>query len=112
MAVAVTARLETASGGRKRDHARLVVWGSVLSISDNNLKSRGMESSAEVGYVLNNFRWLLGEEASISIPGRHSGRKPPDMNVKSVARIWWLSVLGFPSLGLILGILAWFLRRK
>ena len=110
LAVAVRAELEGESSSRKRSHARIVVWGSALSISNQNLSLFGKESPVE--YVLNNFRWLMEKENAITIPGRHSGRKPPEVNPEVLGRIFWVTVCGFPGLGVILGLLIWFMRRK
>ena len=109
--MAVSTRL--AKPGRNgREDARIVLWGSAQALGDANLVSMGYPNVENLEYILNTFRWLMGEEKQISIPPKRPGQKPLDLTPDVLDRIKWITLFGFPALGLIVGILAWFLRRK
>ncbi len=111
LAIAVSALLTDPSSNGRED-ARIVVWGSAQALGDPNLLSMGYPNVENLGYILNTFRWLMGEEEQVAIPPKRPGQRPLDLTPEALDRIKWVTLFGFPGLGLIVGILAWFLRRK
>ncbi len=109
--MAVSTRLAK-PGQNGREDARIVLWGSAQALGDANLVSMGYPNVENLEYILNTFRWLMGEEKQISIPPKRPGQRPLDLTPDVLDRIKWITLLGFPALGFIVGILAWFLRRK
>lgn len=93
-------------------NARLVVWGSVHALCDLNLVNAESVVFENLEYILNHFRWLMGREDTIAIPEKRPGQRPMDLSPTALNRIKWVTLAGFPSLGILVGILAWFLRRK
>jgi len=92
-----------------RHDARMIVWGSASALFDYNI---GRLSVMNLEYILNHFRWLVGREELIAVPPKRPGQRPMDLAPPTLARIQWITILGFPMLGIVMGFLAWFLRRK
>lgn len=107
VAQAVAVRLAKATRDNRTD-ARLVVWGSAYALHDLNLLW-----PSNVEYVLNNVRWLTGREELIAdIKPKRPSQRPMDIPESAMKRIKWVSIGGFPALGILVGIVAWFIRRK
>jgi ABC-type uncharacterized transport system involved in gliding motility auxiliary subunit len=86
--------------------ARLLVWGSVTPFTNPILRHE-----LQRDYVVNCFRWLAGREL-MGIEARRVSVKPLDMKAASVERLKWAVIAGFPSVGVLLGLVVWFMRRK
>jgi hypothetical protein len=63
-------------------------------------------------YTVNCLRWLLEREKELSIPPKKYDLTFLNIKKRDVRRIFWYSIAGIPSIGIILGLLVWFLRRK
>lgn len=90
--------------------ARLVVWGSAAALT-NYVLHPGFLQEGQVQYLVNNFRWLMDREL-LEIQPKKSAPRPPDVSPSTLDKLKWVAILGFPSLGIALGLLTWFLRRK
>jgi len=101
----------TKSQDPERTKARLVVWGSVAPFTNAVLFRGGLEQTAELQYVLNHFRWLSSREV-LGIQPTQVEVKPLDMSAAALSRLKWVVLAGFPAFGVILGLVAWFVRRK
>jgi hypothetical protein len=62
-------------------------------------------------YVLNNFRWLT-DRSLLEFEGVETSVKPLEMTQESISRMQWVVYLGFPGFGILLGVVAWWVRRK
>ncbi|MBI2900839.1 MAG: Gldg family protein [Planctomycetes bacterium] len=111
LGVAVSAALRGPAREGRRD-ARLVVWGSAAALFDYNFVLLGRTNFTNLEYILNQFRWLMGREELIAIPPKRPGQRPMDLSPSALDKIKWVTILGFPVLGVIVGALAWFVRRK
>ncbi|OHB70421.1 MAG: hypothetical protein A2W23_06175 [Planctomycetes bacterium RBG_16_43_13] len=80
----------------KKGAARLVVLGSIIDIN----------------YVSNCLKWLLERENEIAIPPKEFKATPLVLDKTQLDKIFWLSIVVFPSIGIVLGIVAWIMRRK
>ncbi|HEY3225493.1 MAG TPA: Gldg family protein [Planctomycetota bacterium] len=94
--------------------SRMIVWGGVLALTNKYNMAGDMPNDLSLGYILNNFRWLLEREEVISNPAaaRKPRMKPFAPPPEALSVIFGISVFGVPALGVILGTLAWFFRRK
>lgn len=108
--VSVASEEITASG----KPARIIAYGGVAALTNEFNMIQDTPNDFTLGYFLNNFRWLMERDVLIVDPA--SSRKPrmkpftPPPGADSV--IAWLSLGGIPFLGVALGGLAWYFRRK
>jgi hypothetical protein len=94
--------------------ARLIVWGGVSALTNEyNLRGAAPDEMS-LGYIMNNFRWLMEREVIIPVgsQARKTRMKPFSPPPGGNAVIGWISIGGIPLLGVVLGGLAWFFRRK
>lgn len=113
LAVAVEGKAVKAPRFAERPTSKLVVWGSVVALTNEN--HMGVLGMNEVGiaYCLNTFRWLLDMEQVITPGSRRSFKVVPvDLGAKGESVIRHLSWFVIPSLGVLLGVVAWWFRRK
>ncbi len=97
----------------ERPMARIVVWGSAAPFVNQYLYQRVDQNDYMTTYVLNNFRWLLELERVVPATKKKQIKQttlflPPGAS----AQIGWISMAGLPLLGIVLGIIAWWFRRK
>jgi hypothetical protein len=95
----------------ERKKAKLVVWGSVTPFTNSVLFVRGFEQTLQVEYVANNFRWLASREV-LGIQPTQVSVKPLELSAGALKRLNLVIQWGFPSFGVLLGVVAWFVRRK
>lgn len=109
--VAVEKSLPASGGEASPRKAKLVVWGSVHPLTNSGLSPGGHVNSFQLHYVVNTFRWLM-ERETLEV-GAHPVRIDPlQMSPRELDQVWWISSVGFPLVGVILGVLAFFFRRK
>jgi ABC-type uncharacterized transport system involved in gliding motility auxiliary subunit len=106
VAVAAETRVE----GRKL--ARVVAWGSGLSLANANLMMGSELREDRAGYVLNTFRWLLEKEGQIVAPPKQVERRPLELKAEQANLMFVVTVIVMPLVGVVLGTIAWFFRRK
>lgn len=109
MSLAVAVQFRLAKPGMwNREDGRIVVWGSAYALTDANLYVM-----PNVEYILNNVRWLTGHEEQIAdIKPKRPSQQPMDIPAAALKRIKWVTIAGFPALGVLVGLVAWFIRRK
>lgn len=94
-----------------RKKMKLDVWGSVSPFTDAVLYSNRQAQDVQIQYVINHVRWLLDREV-MDIKPQNIPVKPLVLNEDQIGRLFWICIVGFPSFGVVLGFLAWFVRRK
>jgi hypothetical protein len=94
----------------RRKSAKLIVWGSVGPFT-NAVLNPGFFQEIQWQYVLNNFRWLI-DRSLLEFEGQEVSVKPLEMSADALGRLRWVVHLGFPAFGILLGVVAWFVRRK
>ncbi len=99
------------AGGGEPGKAKLVVWGSVHPLTSPGLSPGGHVNQYQLQYVVNAFRWLMDRE-TMEVGGRGVVVEPIQMSPAAISQVWWIAVVGFPLVGVALGILAFFFRRK
>jgi hypothetical protein len=95
----------------KHKMARIVVWGSAMPFTNDLLKSPYVFQTVQGQYVVNHFRWLMDRQL-LDIPPKPMSVKPLAMSGEALSNLRWVIMVGFPVFGVLLGVLAWFLRRK
>lgn len=94
--------------------ARIIAWGSVFPLMNEMNMIQDTPNEFTLGYLVNNFRWLTEREMLISAPteSRRPRMRPFSPPPGGDAVIGWVSLAGVPLLGVALGGLAWYFRRK
>jgi hypothetical protein len=108
--VAVEKSLSAGADGKPRK-AKLVTWGSVMALTNQGMSPGGYTNPPQVYYVVNTFRWLMDRE-SMEVGSRKIAVEPIQMSPAALDRMWWITVVGFPLVGVVLGLAAFFFRRK
>lgn len=103
--VAVEKPATLAEGGDRP--ARLSVWGSVFPFTNEILRG----GDRQLQYLLNHLRWL-GERRLMDAEPEAISVRPLTVSADALGRLWWVTVVGMPAFGVILGIVVWFARRK
>lgn len=91
--------------------AKLIVWGSTIALTDQLLNPPGFPRETEITYLLNNLRWLIDREL-LEVKPKPGGPKPIDISAEALVKVKWVTLAGFPALGVVLGLLTWYFRRK
>ncbi len=91
--------------------ARLLVWGSATPFTNAVLGADPFVNEFQRDYMVNNFRWLVGREL-MNIDSRKVSVRPLEASAGAIGRLKLAVVWGFPSVGVVLGLVVWFLRRK
>jgi hypothetical protein len=94
-----------------RPNTRLVVWGSAGVFTNNALNPSRSMQLAQLQYVVNHFRWLM-EREPFDLQVRKVSVKPLELSEAAFTQLRWVVLAGFPSFGILLGVVVWFLRRK
>jgi gliding motility-associatede transport system auxiliary component len=95
---------------RHRPAPKLIVFGSTQVFS-NAYTVRA--PAWTMGLYLNAWRWLLELERVVEGGAKRTIRvKPVDLGDKGKRQVLWVTVGGMPMLGIVLGIFAWWSRRK
>jgi hypothetical protein len=110
LVVAVEKSLPAGPDGKPRK-AKLVAWGSVNALTNQGMSPGGYTHPAQVYYVVNTFRWLMDRDA-MEVGSRKIVVEPIQMSPAALDRMWWIIVVGFPLVGVALGLTAFFFRRK
>ncbi|MBI2932465.1 MAG: Gldg family protein [Planctomycetes bacterium] len=98
---------------RERPAAKMIVWGSVQGFTNELLQRMPGMADFNLAYYVNNFRWLLDLEQVITPPVQRKIRMTPlDLPEGARRQIQWVSVGVLPLLGVILGVVAFWFRRK
>ena len=102
---------EAAAVGRP---ARIIAWGSSMALNNQFNITGGAPNERTVGYVLNNFRWLLEREMLIAAPSesRKLKMRPFQPGADGLSVMWWVSIVVIPLVGVVLGGVTWHFRRK
>ncbi len=87
--------------------------GRVLIVGDSDLFTNGLllEGPGNASFVLNSFRWLIGDEARISVIGGAKKARRLALTAEDGDQIRWLAIGLGPLLVLVLGVGVWASRR-
>ncbi len=112
LAVAVEGEPVKAPRRPERLKPRLVVWGSTQVFTNANTAAGPDVALFNMHYYLNTFRWLLDLEQVIAPPPKPIKMRALDLRPGDRVQILVVSAVVLPMLGIVLGILAWWFRRK
>ena len=90
----------------RHQKARLVVLGGVDILANSFLSNE-----IQLGYVINMIRWLVDRQL-MDLPHEEVRIRATDISPAALDRAWWITVVAFPAFGLVLGIVAWLMRRS
>jgi ABC-type uncharacterized transport system involved in gliding motility auxiliary subunit len=114
IAVASAAKLKDmgidapADGGKKRDEARLVVFGSSMFADNQQFAQARLNGDL----FLNSVGWLVGQEELVSIRSRTVRTSRADLTPDEVGQLFYLSVLIIPQVLIAFGIAVWWQRKS
>jgi len=114
IAVAATAKLAEmgieppADAPKRRDEARLVVFGSSLFANNQQF----VQSRLNGDLFLNAIGWLVGQEELVSIRSRSVRSSRADLTPEEVGQLFYLSVLIVPQVLIAFGIAVWWQRKS
>ncbi len=104
--VAVEANAEKV-GDKPLKNMRLVVMGDSDFIDNSQISNMSNAS-----FFLNMVNWLTNREKLIAIGPKMPEQTRVRLNAAQMSNLFWFSVVGLPGLGLALGIVVWWRRRK
>jgi len=106
-AMAVALEVSRDSGLVKKGISRVLVVG------DSDVFTNGLlaEGPGNASFVLNSFRWLVGDEDRISVVGRPQATRRLAFSVEDTEQIRWLAIGLGPLLIVVLGAGVWASRR-
>jgi hypothetical protein len=90
---------------------RLVVWGSVRPFMSDMLFVQGVVQETQYNYLVNHLRWLSDRDV-MEIQHVQVDVKPLELSPAAIVQLRWVVLAGFPTFGVLLGVFAWFMRRK
>jgi ABC-type uncharacterized transport system involved in gliding motility auxiliary subunit len=114
IAVASAAKLKDmgidapADAGKKRDEARLVVFGSSLFADNQQFAQARLNGDL----FMNAVGWLVGQEELVSIRSRTVRTSRADLTPDEVGQLFYLSVLIIPQVLIAFGIAVWWQRKS
>ena len=113
IAVASEAKLkdmgvEPPAEGKKRDEARLVVFGSSMFADNQQFAQARLNGDL----FLNAVGWLVGQEELVSIRSRTVRTSRADLTPDEVGQLFYLSVLIIPQVLIAFGIAVWWQRKS
>jgi ABC-type uncharacterized transport system involved in gliding motility auxiliary subunit len=97
-----------AEAGKKRDEARLVVFGSSLFADNQQFAQARLNGDL----FLNAVGWLVGQEELVSIRSRTVRTSRADLTPDEVGQLFYLSVLIIPQVLIAFGIAVWWQRKS
>jgi ABC-type uncharacterized transport system involved in gliding motility auxiliary subunit len=97
-----------ANAGKKRDEARLVVFGSSLFADNQQFAQARLNGDL----FLNAVGWLVGQEELVSIRSRTVRTSRADLTPDEVGQLFYLSVLIIPQVLIAFGIAVWWQRKS
>ena len=105
--MAVALEVSRDSGLVKKGSARVLIAG------DSDLFTNGLlsEGPGNASFVLNSFRWLVGDDDRISVVGKPASVRRLAISAEDVDQIRWLALGLGPLLVLLLGAGVWAARR-
>lgn len=106
-AMAIALDISPASGIVKKKAGRVLVVGDA-DVFTNALLTEGPGNAS---FALNSVRWLVGDEARISVVGRPAAVRRLALTAEDGAQIRWLAIGMGPLLVILLGVAAWASRR-
>jgi ABC-type uncharacterized transport system involved in gliding motility auxiliary subunit len=97
-----------ADAAKKRDEARLVVFGSSLFADNQQFAQARLNGDL----FLNAVGWLVGQEELVSIRSRTVRTSRADLTPDEVGQLFYLSVLIIPQVLIAFGIAVWWQRKS
>lgn len=107
VSMAIAAEVGAESGLVRRGSARVVVVGDA-DLFSNALFTEGPGNPT---FVVNTFRWLLRDDARLSVVGRPTSVRRLALTEEDRGRIRWLALGLGPVLAMVLGAGVWVSRR-
>lgn len=104
MAVAVA---DPEAKAQPRVKTRIVVWGSTANLWNQHTANYPILQE----YFLNTYKWLSAKEEEITAPAKVE-EAPLRLSEREYWVVFGVSIVGVPLLGVLLGVLTWFMRRK
>jgi len=104
VAVAVA---DPAAKDAPRVKTRIVVWGTTANLWNQHAASYPILQD----YFLNTYKWLSAKEEEITAPAKVE-EAPLRLSYRESWIIFGVSIFGLPLLGVMMGVLTWFMRRK
>lgn len=94
--------------------AKLAVFGDSDWLSNNRLDPDSFfgYSPGNLALILNTLSWLAGKKTEIGIPPKTILDATVNLNPDQQKATFWICVIGIPYLGLILGGIVWWRRRR
>ena len=92
---------------KKEPRARLVVIGDSDFVANGQIRNM-----ANADFFLNCANWLAVREKLIAIGPKKMENVTLSLSSKQMLRVFLVSVAGIPFIGLLLGIVVWFRRRR
>ena len=105
--MAIALEVSSDSGLVKKGTARVLVSGDA-DLFTNGLLTEGPGNSS---FVLNSFRWLVGDDDRISVVGKPASVRRLAISAEDIDQIRWLALGLGPILVLLLGAGVWAARR-
>ncbi|GDX78600.1 hypothetical protein LBMAG42_04110 [Deltaproteobacteria bacterium] len=105
--MAVALDVSRDSGLVKKGAARVLVVGDA-DLFTNSLLAEGPGNAS---FILNSFRWLVGDEDRISVVGRPASKRRLALTAEDGEQIRWLAIGFGPLLVVLLGAAVWATRR-
>ena len=87
--------------------------GRVVVVGDGDmvLNSLVADGPGNASFMVNTFRWLLGDDARLSVVGRPTTVRKLALTEKDTAMIRWVALVLMPLLIMMLGLAVWAGRR-
>ncbi|MCX6356628.1 MAG: GldG family protein [Candidatus Aureabacteria bacterium] len=95
------------AGEKPLKNMRLVVIGDADFVANAQVTNLSNAS-----FFLNIVNWLTSREKLIAIGPKMPEQTRVRLNAAQMSSIFWSTLLGMPALGLILGVVVWWRRRK
>ena len=97
---------------KKKGGARIVAFGSFVNLANLHINPNMPQQDFSVDFFLNAIAWLGQKEQMIALRPRIPERVKLELRANQVNRVFRLTVLGLPLLGILLGLLIWWVRRS
>jgi hypothetical protein len=107
VAMALALEVDPASGLVRSGTGRVLVLGDTDLLANNLLA----EGPGNPTFVANGVRWLVGDEAALSLVGRPSGARRLALTQEDLDSLRWVALGVGPILAALVGALVWASRR-